>query len=87
MTEDWELDFHNPPRISPPQEGDMDNPFKSFFHLKPKGDTTCAHCGQMYFQHCEVVGVYEIGRSTVQKHFCSQLCVQEHQLKQMRLGL
>ena len=65
----------------------MDNPFKSFFRLAPKGDATCAHCGQMYFQYCEVVGVYEIGRLTVQQHFCSQACVVDHRMKQMRLGL
>jgi len=92
VTEDWELDFSNPPRIPPPQEGDMDNPFKSFFHLAPKGKRaphilTCCVCGQTMLEGFEIPVGTHLGCATIQDFVCSRACQETHHVKQMRLGL
>jgi len=92
MTEDWELDFTNPPRIPPPQEGKMDNPFKSFFHLAPKGKRaphilTCCVCKQTMMEGFEIPVVKTVGCSTIQDFVCSNACAEVWNIRQIRLGL
>ena len=91
-TEDWEYDFTNPPRIQPPQEGDMDNPFKSFFHLAPKTKRAsyrneCCVCGQTVINGFEIPVTKTVGCSTIQDFVCSKACEQTWNTKQIRLGL
>jgi len=90
MTEDWELDFTNPPRIPPPQEGDMKNPFKSFFHLKGKRAPhilECCVCQQSVMEGFEIPVVTHYGCSTIQDFVCSKACQHRRYVKYLRLGL
>ena len=92
MTEDWELDFTNPPRIPPPKEGEMDNPFKSFLHLPAKGKRaphilSCCVCGQSVMEGFEIPVVTHYGCSTIQDFVCSKACQEVWHIKQIRLGL
>jgi len=90
MTEDWELDFNNPPRIHPPQEGDMKNPFKGL--SQPKGKRpphvhTCCVCQQTMMEGFEIPVVTHLGCSTIQDFVCSRACQEARYVKQIRLGL
>jgi len=92
MTEDWELDFNNPPRIPPSQEDEMDNPMRSFFHLPKKGKRAphileCCVCQQTMMEGFEIPVVKTVGGSTVQDFVCSKACQEVWHIRQIRLGL
>lgn len=65
----------------------MDNPFKSFFHLKPKRPV-CPVCGGNLLEGHEVPVVKHIGRMTDQQLVCSADCAQQlRQRYQREAGL
>jgi hypothetical protein len=61
----------------------MDNPFKSFFHLKPKRQV-CPVCFARLVEGHEVPVVKHIGRMTDQQLVCSKDCAQQLVLRHKR---
>ncbi len=61
----------------------MDNPFKSFFHLKPKRPV-CPVCKTYLMEGFEVPVVKHIGRMTDQQLVCSVDCADKLHQKHMR---
>lgn len=71
MTEDWELDFNNLPRIPPPT-------------LVPENlpPVQCLHCHKT--AHKPHYVVKHFGQHTKQMAFCDELCHQLHYLQHLR---
>ena len=49
--------------------------------------TICDHCGRVHIAEASIMQVVHFGRSTVQYHYCSQACREEHYLARLREGL
>lgn len=49
-----------------------------------RGRTQCAHCNVVVLQASATIVTYSLGRSSLQEHFCGELCASEFALEKLR---
>jgi hypothetical protein len=81
MTEDWELDFTNPPKIPPPDDQAR---YRTWLKQKLVEGQKCPMCPQTFLPRFGIPAVKQLGCSTIQEYCCSQVCAAEYALKPIR---